>query len=100
MTSTYSSTSTSSSNSSSTEKANDVLCVVQALFDFDAEEKGELGFKKGNIIEVTKKPHTSWWEGRLKDKPSQVGIFPSNRVVSFFKKNYFFLSLFFKKIKK
>jgi hypothetical protein len=34
-----------------------------ALFTFDADQPGDLGFKKGEIIQVTKKTDSTnnWW---------------------------------------
>lgn len=50
-----------------------------ALFTFDADQPGDLGFKKGDVITVTKKTEKSedWWTGTLNGK---TGIFPSNYV--------------------
>ena len=50
-----------------------------ALFTFDADQPGDLGFKKGDIITVTKKTEKAedWWTGTLNGK---AGIFPSNYV--------------------
>ena len=48
---------------------------ARALFTFDADQPGDLGFKKGDIITITKRTEnsTDWWTGRLGDK---TGIFP------------------------
>lgn len=48
---------------------------ARALFTFDADQPGDLGFKKGDIITITKRTENSadWWTGRLGDK---IGIFP------------------------
>jgi lipid-binding SYLF domain-containing protein len=67
-----------------------------ALFTFDADQPGDLGFKKGEVITVTKKTEKAedWWyarlffffmETRLIDNRTgiigtRVGIFPSNYV--------------------
>lgn len=50
-----------------------------ALFTFDADQSGDLGFKKGDVITVTKKTEKAedWWTGTLNGK---TGIFPSNYV--------------------
>ncbi|KAI9759256.1 MAG: hypothetical protein M4579_002465 [Chaenotheca gracillima] len=50
-----------------------------ALFTFDADQPGDLGFKKGDIITILKKTESAndWWTGKLNDKE---GIFPSNYV--------------------
>lgn len=46
-----------------------------ALFTFDADQPGDLGFKKGDIITITKRTEnkTDWWTGRIGDR---TGIFP------------------------
>ncbi|KAH0841563.1 hypothetical protein AYO21_01199 [Fonsecaea monophora] len=51
-----------------------------ALFTFDADQEGDLGFKKGDIITITKRTEnkTDWWTGRTED--GRTGIFPSNYV--------------------
>lgn len=48
-----------------------------AQFAFDGEQGGDLSFKKGDIIEVTKKSDSrnDWWTGRIGDK---TGMFPAN----------------------
>ncbi|KAJ1658137.1 ESCRT-0 subunit protein hse1 [Dispira simplex] len=50
---------------------------VKALFDFQATEPGELGFFKGDIIDVLDQKYKDWWKGRLR---TQTGIFPANYV--------------------
>lgn len=51
-----------------------------ALFTFDAEQDGDLGFKKGDIITITKRTDnkTDWWTGKTED--GKTGMFPSNYV--------------------
>ncbi|EKV16350.1 Src homology-3 domain [Penicillium digitatum] len=50
-----------------------------ALFTFDADQEGDLGFKKGEIVTIIKRTEKAedWWTGRIGDR---VGIFPSNYV--------------------
>ncbi|KAJ5550116.1 hypothetical protein N7535_001941 [Penicillium sp. DV-2018c] len=50
-----------------------------ALYTFDADQEGDLGFKKGEIITIIKRTDKAedWWTGRIGDR---VGIFPSNYV--------------------
>lgn len=50
-----------------------------AKFTFEADQPGDLGFKKGDVITIIKKTdsETDWWTGRIGDKE---GIFPSNYV--------------------
>lgn len=50
---------------------------VKALFDFEAKEKGELSFKRGEIIQVLDKIDDNWWTGACK---GHTGIFPQNYV--------------------
>lgn len=51
-----------------------------ALFTFDADQEGDLGFKKGDVITITKRTEnkSDWWTGRTED--GRTGIFPSNYV--------------------
>ncbi|KAL8819256.1 MAG: hypothetical protein Q9191_007772, partial [Dirinaria sp. TL-2023a] len=46
-----------------------------ALYTFDADQAGDLGFKKGEIITITKRTEnaTDWWTGRIGDR---TGTFP------------------------
>lgn len=46
-----------------------------ATFAFEADQPGDLGFKKGDIIDIVKKTDSTndWWTGRLEGKE---GIFP------------------------
>ncbi|KAL8951334.1 MAG: hypothetical protein Q9222_002699 [Ikaeria aurantiellina] len=50
-----------------------------ALYTFDADQPGDLGFKKGEIITITKRTEnpTDWWTGKIGDR---TGVFPSNYV--------------------
>ena len=50
---------------------------VQALFDFQPSEAGELQFRKGDVITVLESVYKDWWKGFLK---GQTGIFPLNYV--------------------
>ncbi|KAJ2611138.1 ESCRT-0 subunit protein hse1 [Coemansia sp. RSA 1365] len=50
---------------------------VKALFDFTPTEAGELGFFKGDIIDVLDQKYRDWWKGELRGKN---GIFPANFV--------------------
>ena len=51
-----------------------------ALFTFDADQDGDLGFKKGDVITITKRTEnkSDWWTGRTED--GRTGVFPSNYV--------------------
>lgn len=46
-----------------------------ALFNFDADQPGDLAFKKGEIITITKRTENAsdWWTGKVGDR---TGIFP------------------------
>ncbi|KAG5923498.1 hypothetical protein E4U61_003218 [Claviceps capensis] len=50
-----------------------------ALFNFDADQPGDLGFKKGEVITILKKTDSDndWWTGMI---GTRHGIFPSNYV--------------------
>ncbi|OJJ05509.1 hypothetical protein ASPVEDRAFT_45029 [Aspergillus versicolor CBS 583.65] len=54
---------------------------VIALYTFDADQDGDLGFKKGEVITIVKRTEKKedWWTGRIGDR---VGIFPANYVDS------------------
>ncbi|KAI5481005.1 ribosome control protein 1 domain containing protein [Pseudohyphozyma bogoriensis] len=53
------------------------LGTAIALFDFDSVEPGDLSFKKGDAITITKQDDEEWWTGRLK---MAEGLLPRNRV--------------------
>lgn len=46
-----------------------------ALYTFDADQEGDLGFKKGEIITILKRTDKAedWWTGQIGDR---IGIFP------------------------
>ncbi|RWA03938.1 hypothetical protein EKO27_g11164 [Xylaria grammica] len=50
-----------------------------AVFTFEADQPGDLGFKKGEVITVLKKTESDndWWTGMI---GSRHGVFPSNYV--------------------
>ena len=50
-----------------------------ALYTFEADQPGDLGFRKGDIITVTQKSNSTddWWTGEL---GGRTGIFPANYV--------------------
>lgn len=51
---------------------------VQALYNFEAEETGELSFTKGTILTITEKPDPNWWMGV--DPNGTSGLIPSTYV--------------------
>lgn len=52
-----------------------VLGVVEALFDFTASDSAGLSFKRGEKISVHQQSETGWWEGSTSGRR---GWFPSN----------------------
>lgn len=50
---------------------------VQALFDFNPQEDGELGFCRGDFIHVMDNSDPNWWKGACH---GQTGMFPRNYV--------------------
>lgn len=50
-----------------------------AKFTFDADQPGDLGFRKGEVITIIKRTESEadWWTGRIGNRE---GIFPSNYV--------------------
>ncbi len=48
---------------------------MRALFDYNGETGAELSFKKGDVITVTEKDDSGWWQGELN---GVVGAFPSS----------------------
>ncbi|XP_061460277.1 growth factor receptor-bound protein 2-like [Rhineura floridana] len=50
---------------------------VRALFDFQPREADELGFLRGDIIEVLDESDPNWWKGACRRR---MGMFPHNYV--------------------
>ena len=57
----------------------DRLPLAQALYNYKAEMKCDLEFRKGQVIQVITRTDNQfdWWEGKIED---HVGIFPANYV--------------------
>lgn len=61
-----------------TQKPQQALFSVRALYDFPGSDHGELALHQGAIIQVfDDSTFKDWWKGKLNGK---VGIFPSNYV--------------------
>ena len=50
---------------------------VKAVWDFDAEQPGELSFKKGDVFEANIDRELHWWQGYKNGLSGQI---PANRV--------------------
>ena len=60
----------------------DVLVVVYAVHDFDAENPDELSFKAGERILVTEKDdqyQDGWWQVRTNDRIPHLEVFSHRR---------------------
>jgi len=61
-----------------TPRANGELEKVVALYDYTAEEEGELTFTEGDVIYILAQDPSGWWRGRT--EKGEEGDFPSNYV--------------------
>lgn len=53
------------------------LPKARAIYDYDATDVDELQMKVGDIVLITKKDHSGWWQGKMAGKE---GLFPGNYV--------------------
>jgi hypothetical protein len=51
--------------------------TFRAIFDCEAEVEGDLSFHVGELVQVTRKDESGWWEGRIANR---TGQFPANYV--------------------
>ena len=51
--------------------------MVQAIWDFDAMDPAELGFKKGDVFEADADKSVNWWQGY---KTGASGRIPAKHV--------------------
>ncbi|KAK3494003.1 hypothetical protein B0T13DRAFT_449875 [Neurospora crassa] len=55
-------------------------CWVRAVYSWGGENKRDLGFIEGDLIECLNAGDGSWWTGRLWRDRRAIGVFPSNFV--------------------
>ncbi|XP_065829453.1 neutrophil cytosol factor 2-like [Oscarella lobularis] len=53
------------------------LYEAEALYDYDAQQVGDLGFRAGDVVQVTVEVNEEWLEGRSR---GNMGIFPRSFV--------------------
>lgn len=51
-----------------------VLLRLRAIYDFEPQEKNEVGFREGTVIEVLSKHDSGWWLGKVDG--GKEGYFP------------------------
>lgn len=51
--------------------------VAEALYDFSPQEQDDVGFRRGDKVQILEKPSADWWKGSV---DGRVGMFPSNYV--------------------
>lgn len=70
------------SSSTTKEKPTKVLYRVRGLYQFKAEAEGDLGFNKGDLIDVISQVDDNWLSGEIREDDGTIrsGIFPANYV--------------------
>jgi len=58
--------------------ANDANQYCLARYNYQAQEDGDLSFKRGDRIEILDKKLQDWWKGKTEN--GQIGLFPKNYV--------------------
>ena len=53
------------------------LPQAKALYDYEAQDADELTLKTDEIVTITKRDPSGWWQGRIHGKE---GLFPGNYV--------------------
>ncbi len=48
---------------------------MEALYDFDATETGELSMKKGDRLTIVNRTDQNWWTGKH-TKTGKIGLIP------------------------
>ncbi|CAG8476248.1 7989_t:CDS:2 [Paraglomus brasilianum] len=51
------------------------LAIVEALWEFAADDDGDLTFRKGDVLEINEFVNSDWWRGRCL-RTGKMGIFP------------------------
>lgn len=59
----------------------EVLQVVYAKYNYEAQQSDELSLVKGDKVSVVEKSSDGWWRGRNDANSGHVGWFPSNYVL-------------------
>jgi hypothetical protein len=62
-----------------TGEAQPEVSHAKALYDFAAQNEGDLAFSAGDVIVITDASET-WWKGYRAESPQSNGVFPSNYV--------------------
>merc|ERR1711969_53536 len=58
----------------------DAVDRAKATFDYEAEDESNITIAVGDVLVVTDKSDSDWWEGYVEGNPETVGYFPSSFV--------------------